>query len=72
MHSALAILALAASTAFALPQGVNEQISPDGSAPSGCESSHDGSFELTVVDASGKTKRSIKSVSTPLLQIQIW
>lgn len=40
---------LASCVAAVLGQGVTDPISPSGSAPAGCSTSYDGSFEVTVV-----------------------
>jgi len=61
MRYSLAPLALAAlAAASPVPQGVTENLSPEGSAPEGCESSYDGSFNIQIVNVSDiSTKRSI-------------
>lgn len=56
---ASALLALAAS-AVAAPQGVTSAIAPSAPAPSGCQTSYSGTFEITVVNVtttSSKAKR---------------
>jgi len=51
MHSAFALLALAtAALASPMPQGVTDSIAPDAPPPAGCETSRDGSFQITVVN----------------------
>jgi hypothetical protein len=44
----VAYLGLAAS-AYALPQAVEDNITPEGGSPEGCKSSWDGEFEITIV-----------------------
>jgi len=59
MHSTFALAALAA-VAFARPQGVTQDISPEESAPEGCSPSYSGKFQIQAVNittASTKAKR---------------
>jgi hypothetical protein len=59
MKHMLAVLALAASVvASPYPQAVTSAIAPESPAPEGCQTSHDGSFQITVVNVSSSaTKR---------------
>ncbi|KAK7418462.1 hypothetical protein QQX98_003954 [Neonectria punicea] len=57
MKSSLSLLALAAS-AFAAPQAVPDSIKPRASAPDGCKTTYDGTFEVTVFKGS-ESKRDI-------------
>jgi len=59
MLSTFALAALAA-VAYAAPQGVTENISPEASAPEGCSPSYSGSFQIQAVNVtttSSKAKR---------------
>jgi hypothetical protein len=78
MRYSLASLALAA-VAFAnpianpVPQGVTSAIAPSGTAPSGCQSSYSGSFEIEVVNVtSSKTKRDIVKVNRNNVRHQLY
>lgn len=64
MRYSFAPLALAAlAAASPVPQGVTETLTPDGSAPAGCESSYDGGFNIQIVNVSDvSTKRSLTKV----------
>ncbi|KAK0710115.1 hypothetical protein B0T26DRAFT_432848 [Lasiosphaeria miniovina] len=53
-YQALALLATAAS---AVAQGVTDKISPKESAPDGCQPSVDGKFEIAIVETGSKSKR---------------
>lgn len=62
MRFSLPLLALAAS-AFAspMPQGVTEEIAPEGGPPSGCSGDYAGSFQITVVNVtSSAAKRDLE------------
>lgn len=65
MRYALAPVALAAlAAATPVPQGVTESITPDSSAPSDCQTSYDGTFNIQIVNVSdSSSKRSIHKVS---------
>lgn len=67
MQRTLALLALAASVlASPRPQGVTAVITPPSPAPTGCMASHDGTFEITVVNVStSAAKRDLERVSLP-------
>ncbi|KAF7549236.1 hypothetical protein G7Z17_g6510 [Cylindrodendrum hubeiense] len=58
MRTSLCLLALAACS-LAAPQAVTEDISPKGSAPEGCDTTYDGTFEVTVIKAS-ESKRDLE------------
>jgi len=60
MRTTLASLALVASAlANPMPQAVTSVVAPDASPPSGCATSHEGTFQITVVNVSDSaTKRS--------------
>ncbi|KEF59655.1 uncharacterized protein A1O9_04501, partial [Exophiala aquamarina CBS 119918] len=61
MQRTLAILALAVSAlASPYPQAVTETIAPESPPPSGCMTSHEGTFQITVVNVStSATKRDL-------------
>lgn len=62
MRYAYAPLALAALVAASpVPQGVTEEIAPDAPAPSGCETSYDGEFNIQIVNQTD-AKRSLHKV----------
>lgn len=65
MQRTIAILALAVSAlASPYPQAVTESIAPTSPPPSGCMISHDGTFQITVVNVSSSaTKRDLGRVS---------
>ncbi|EXJ95297.1 hypothetical protein A1O1_00417 [Capronia coronata CBS 617.96] len=52
--AAAALLSLA-SAVSALPQAVTSAIAPSSGTPEGCQTSHDGEFEITVVNVSSST-----------------
>ena len=53
----------AAAVASPVAQGVTESIKPDSSAPSGCFTSYDGEFQISVTNvSSADTKRSLDKV----------
>jgi hypothetical protein len=53
MHRTLALLALVTSVlATPYPQAVTSAIAPSSPPPSGCETSHSGTFQITVVNVS--------------------
>lgn len=57
MHSALAILAVVgAAVANPMPQAVTSAIAPSSSAPSGCETSYSGTFEIQIVNVTSSSK----------------
>jgi len=58
MKSTLTILALAVG-ALAMPQGVTVAIAPSATAPAGCSPTYPGTFEITVVNVTSPTKRSL-------------
>lgn len=64
MQRTLALAALAA-VAFAspMPQAVTSAISPESSAPAGCQTSWPGTFEITVVNVTSSSKRDLEKVS---------
>lgn len=61
MKTTFALAALAA-VAFAnpMPQGVNSAIAPTGSAPAGFQSTYPGTFEITAVNYTTASKRSLE------------
>lgn len=64
MKRTLALLALATSVlASPYPQGVSDAIAPSSPPPEGCMTSHDGTFQITVVNVSSSaTKRDLERV----------
>lgn len=64
MQRTLALLALATSVlASPYPQAVTDVIAPSAPAPEGCMTSHDGTFQITVVNVSSSaTKRDLERV----------
>lgn len=65
MKRMLALLALATSVlATPYPQAVTSAIAPSSAPPAGCETSHSGTFQITVVNVStSATKRDLGRVS---------
>ena len=63
MKSALVVLGAVAGSVFA--QGVTDKISPDGLAPEGCEATDDGTFEISIAQVVGASKRGLPQVSSP-------
>ncbi|KAI5460458.1 hypothetical protein BGZ63DRAFT_404927 [Mariannaea sp. PMI_226] len=58
MRSSWALLALVAH-ALASPRQMLEDLKPKGNPPSGCQSTYDGIFEVTIFKGSSKSKRDI-------------
>lgn len=73
MRYAFAPVALAAlAAASPMPQGVTQDISPDGATPSGCEKSYDGTFNIQIVNVSStSTKRSVHKRQANTLAITL-
>ncbi len=68
LRNTFALLALAVSTALAspMPDAVTSAIAPSSPAPSGCQTSLSGTFEITVVNVSSSAaKRDLEKVSKP-------
>ncbi|EPE34981.1 hypothetical protein GLAREA_10676 [Glarea lozoyensis ATCC 20868] len=73
MHTTFALAALAA-VAYARPQGVTENISPETSAPQGCSPSHSGSFQIQAVNvttSSSNAKRQNSCGSEGVLTVDL-
>jgi len=67
MQGLLALLAVVgAAWASPVPQGVTSAVAPSASTPAGCSPSHDGSFEITVVNISTAAKRDLEQVRSSL------
>jgi hypothetical protein len=60
MQTTFALAALAAM-AYAAPQGVSGDISPNAPAPAGCQAAYSGTFQITAV-SSNVMKRDIYKV----------
>lgn len=61
MRTTLAVLALAASSmAKPMPQAVTSAIAPEAPAPSGCSESHDGTFQISVINVTSSSKRDLE------------
>jgi len=71
MKAVLSVLALAA-VAYAAPQGVTEDISPDSSAPEGCSTDMTDTFTITTVNVTtSATKRSLRARQADTLEITL-
>lgn len=70
MRFTLACLALAAA-ASAAPQGVTSAISPQSSAPAGCQTSYSGTFEIETVNVTSSSKRSLEERQSNALQLSL-
>lgn len=57
-----AVLALAGA-ALAAPQAVTSAIAPQETAPAGCSPNYSGDFEISVVNVTSSSKRSLEAVS---------
>lgn len=61
MRNTFVSLALAAHVlATPMPQAVTSAVAPEAPVPSGCETSHEGTFQITVVNVSSSSKRDVE------------
>ncbi|TKA68277.1 hypothetical protein B0A49_10045 [Cryomyces minteri] len=70
MQYTVALLALAAS-AFAVPQGVTQTLTPSAPAPSGCSSSYPGTFQVSVVNVTSSSGSKVKRQSSGVLTLSL-
>ncbi|KAK5139327.1 hypothetical protein LTR04_003669 [Oleoguttula sp. CCFEE 6159] len=70
MQYTVALLALAAS-AFAVPQGVTQTLTPSVPAPSGCSSSYSGTFQISVVNVTSSSSSKVKRQSSGVLTLSL-
>ncbi|TKA70763.1 hypothetical protein B0A49_07282 [Cryomyces minteri] len=70
MQYTVALLALAAS-AFAVPQGFTQTLTPSAPAPSGCSSSYPGTFQVSVVNVTSSSGSKVKRQSSGVLTLSL-